>query len=1290
MSFVHLHVHTQYSILDGLSSIPKLFERAREMGMPALAITDHGNMYGIKEFLNTAFSDANKRDGELIVKPIVGCEIYVSKADHRIKDMEHRGYYHLTLLAKDYSGYKNLMKIVSTGHIEGKYFDKPRVSHDVVERYAEGLICCSACLAGEIPRQIVAGDMAAAEEALKWHKKVFGDDFYLEVMLHRTEVENPTPDMVEVALRQQVVNEGIFALSEKFGVPVVATNDVHFVSREDGPAHDRLICLTTNSDVDDPKRMRYTQQEYLKSEAEMAALFPDHPEVISNTLEVAAKVQPYKIDRGYVLPKFDLPGSFLAEKEAFLEKYADVVEAGRYDVEYRYEKREDGTEEKVEVKTPRSEEFLLSVAYLCHLTYEGARARYGETLDEVQTERIDFELKTIARMGFPDYFLIVQDFIAASRAMGVSVGPGRGSAAGSVVAYCLRITNLDPIKYDLLFERFLNPDRISMPDIDIDFDDEGRYKALKYVEEKYGKDHISHVITFGKMAAKSAIKDVARISHLPLDEANRLAKMIPDRDIPEKVESKEPFNPERDTLNEGYKVVEEEGKFFQVGKKEKNSKPTLANCRRLLPEFQKEANEGDSLVREVIHYAGELEDSIRQTGVHACAMIIGSGNLTEYIPIATAIDKATREEVWVSQFSGKSIEDVGMLKMDFLGLRTLSIIKESLSNIKKRHGIDIDIEGIDIDDKETFALFSRGDTNNIFQFESDGMKEWLQRLRPERFEDLIAMNALYRPGPMAYIPSFVARKQGQEKIEYDLPAMEEYLRETYGVTVYQEQVMLLSRKLAGFSRGDADRLRKAMGKKDKETLMKLKDKFFTGGEANGHPGSVLKKIWSDWEKFAEYAFNKSHSTCYAWVGYQTAWLKARYTPEFLAANLSCNLNDSEQIGRIMEDCRRHGIGVLGPDVNESETTFTVNKQGNIRFGMGGIKGVGPTAIDAIIAERDRRGPFVDIFDFVERIPQQVVNRKVLECLAYAGAFDSLEGISRPTFFSPDEKDGLFIDTLLRYATKYQNDSLLGSTTLFGEMEEIKPVRPAIPVVGNYDELEYLRREKELVGMYITKHPLDRYRVEIENFTTSTIAGIGTVESELKTDPSLQNKTFFIAGLVSKVEKGYTRDNKPMGAIILEDYSGSHRFAFFGKEYERFMLYMEEGKALFLKCVTRPRYRRPQDGKDAAPPDFRLQVAEIGLLSTTMERFVEAFELVIPLGRLSEGGFIKTLMKILKQHKGQHRLELTVPFNYAAGSDAVSFFSKNFRVNPGSGLFDALAGENIACRLSLTDRTTWLT
>ena len=1220
MSFVHLHVHTQYSILDGQSAIEDLFNRADELGMPGLAITDHGNMYGVKEF----FKFAKKHPD---VKPIVGCEVYVSNHyDHRLKDKDHKSYFHLILLAKNYNGYKNLMKIVSTGHIEGMYY-KPRVSHEVIEKYSKDLICCSACIAGEVPRNVLAGDMDAAEKAIEWHKKVFGEDYYLEVQLHRTEVPGQSQEVYE---RQLAALEGIIELSRKTGVKIVATNDAHFVRKEDGPAHDRLICLTTNAYLTDQDRLRYTQQEYLKSEEEMAALFPDHPEFLSNTLEVLDKVERYEIDRGHVLPLFRIDEGFLKDIDRYLEKYKEIIDVGRCDKE----------------GNDRGEAFTHSVAFLCHLCYEGARRRYGDTLTEEQSERLDFELKTICRMGFPDYFLIVQDFIAAARRNGISVGPGRGSAAGSAVAYCLGITNIDPIKYQLLFERFLNPDRISMPDIDIDFDDDGRYRVFRYVEDTYGKDHVSHVITFGTMAAKSAIKDVARVSNMPIDESNRLTKMIPDK----------PF--EAEVVEDGKKV-------------KKEFKPKLSNCVKYLPELKNEYENGTELVKDVLKYAVKLEGCIRQTGVHACAMIIGRGDLTDYIPISVAADKATGEDVWVSQYEGCFIEDVGMLKMDFLGLRTLSIIKECLANIKKRHGIDIDIEAIPIDDEETYRLYGRGDTTSVFQFESEGMKQWLQKLQPTRFEDLIAMNALYRPGPLDYIPSFVARKQGTEKIEYDLPEMEEFLQDTYGVTVYQEQVMLLSQKLAGFTKGQADKLRKAMGKKQLDVLESLHDKFINGGKEHGHPVEILEKIWGDWRKFAQYAFNKSHATCYAWVSYQTGYLKAHYPAEFQAANLSRNLSNMDEIKKIMDDCRKSRIRVLNPDVNESDSGFTVNKEGNVRFGLGGIKGFGDNIVKAIIAERETNGTFTDLFDFTERMAG-TVNRKAFESLIYSGAFDSF-GYFRSQYMLPCQSGDTFLDALVRYADQYRKDKVDSSNSIFGEMEEAKPIRPEMPAMrGEENEMEMLKREKELVGMYLSSHPLDKYSFEIENFTTGSVASINDLINSC--EEAKKTMKISVAGYISSSQTLSTKTGKPYSKTVIEDKEGSYEIALFGKDHENFMNYLQPNTAVFIDGEIGEKYfRKPEDRKTMGDPPYGFKIKKIMLLGNVTETYVKGFSIRITTPMLNSD-FRERLGKIIKKNKGT--VPLTMYLYDPKTRYNIEFLSRKFQIAISAPFINDLKDMNI--------------
>ena len=1232
MSFVHLHVHTQYSILDGLSDIEKLFSRAQELGMPGIAITDHGNLFGVKDFhdVSAKFPD---------VKPIIGCEIYVTRHyDHTLKDNDHKKYYHLILLAKNYEGYKNLMKIVSIGHIEGMYY-KPRVSHEVIEKYHDNIICCSACLAGEIPQGILAGDEKAVDEAIRWHKKVFGDDYYLEVMMHKTRVPGLPLDVYE---NQKECCAEIFKLAQKHGVKVVATNDVHFVRKEDGPVHDRLICLTTNANIDDPKRLRYTQEEYLKSEEEMAEIFPDHPEVISNTMEVFDKVERYEINRGHVLPKFQIEQSFLDNIDVYLDKYSDIIDNGKYEVV----KDHDGN---ITEKTYRGDEFCRSVAFLCHLTYKGARDRYGDNLNEVQKERLHFELMTISFMGFPDYFLIVQDFINWGRRNGVSIGPGRGSAAGSCVAYCLGITNLDPIRYDLLFERFLNPERISMPDIDVDFDDEGRFRVIQYVQEHYGADHVSHVITFGTMAAKLAVKDVARISNLPIAESNRLTKMIPDRPI----------------------VVKENGK-------DKEYKPTLANSVKLVPELKNEYENGEPLVREVLKYALELEGCIRQTGIHACAMIIGRGNLTDYIPITMSTDKATGQQVWVSQYEGTKIEDVGMLKMDFLGLKTLSIIDRCLALVKSRFGTEIDIEQIPIDDPEVFALYSRGDTKSIFQFESGGMQEWLIKLQPERFEDLIAMNALYRPGPMDYIPDFVAGKNDPSKIHYDLPAMEEYLKETYGVTVYQEQVMLLSQKLAGFSKGKADKLRKAMGKKKKDVLDSLKDSFIKGAVANGHPQEVLEKIWKDWEAFAKYAFNKSHATCYAWVSYQTAWLKAHYPSEFQASNLTQNISNMEEMKEIMADCRKAGIKVLSPDVNESAAQFSVNSKGDIRFGLGGLKGFGDNVVTAIIAEREKAGLFADLYDFIERTGA-MVGRKPLETLVYSGALDSF-GLKRSQYFLPGRSGDLFIDELVRYSTLFRNDMMDSSSSLFGDVEELKPVRPEPPMMPESldDTLEILQKEKEYVGMYLSAHPLDRYRFEIEKFAVPLTKLDEIVDECGRAGKSMKVN---VAGIVTDVKNMTTKSGSPGAKAAIEDFSGNYEFALFGKDYQSFYPMLKPHEQVFIEGEVGPRYRlSPEEAASGKKAPFVFRMRSVSLLGLVGESLIKSVEFTLDTSLLN-AGFRKDLISMLKEYKGNTRLEIRL-LDKSSGYK-INFFSKKFSVRACQDLFDE--AERLGMRVDVIDK-----
>lgn len=1173
MSFAHLHVHTQYSILDGQSKISELLKRAEADGQPALAITDHGNMFGVKEFIDTA------KKLKVSLKPIVGCEVYVAKGKRTERNgREDQSSYHLILLAKNMQGYHNLIKLSSLAYIEGFYY-KPRIDHELLEKYHEGLICCSACLGGEVPQAILNGSIEEAERLVQWYKSLFGEDYYLEVQRHISEIPEVGTKQYE---EQEVVNNAIFSMAEKYGIKVIASNDVHFVKKEDGPAHDRLICINTNSEFNAPKRLRYTQQEYLKSIEEMSELFKDHPETISNTLEIVDKIEKISLDHDPILPIFPLPEGFSDSND-----------------------------------------------YLHYLTYEGAKKRYGEDIPQGHRERIDFELETIKKMGFPDYFLIVQDFIQAARKMGVWVGPGRGSAAGSAVAYCLTITNIDPIKYDLLFERFLNPDRISMPDIDIDFDDEGRYKVFKYVEDKYGKDHVSHVITFGTMATKSVIKDVGRIQTLSLETTDYLSKSIPKKVTA--MVNKEIDDPD----NPGQKKTIQE---------EKEVDPTVALCMEKVPEF-KEAMK-DELVAQTLEFATKLEGTVRNTGVHACATIIGRDDLTNYIPLSTAKDKETGKDILVSQFEGSLIESAGMLKMDFLGLKTLTILKDCVEIIKHSRGIDLDVNTIPLDDELTYQLFSRGDTIGVFQFESPGMQKWLQELQPSRFEDLIAMNALYRPGPMEYIPDFVDRKHGRKKIEYDLDDMEEILHDTYGVTVYQEQVMLLSQKLAGFTKGMADKLRKAMGKKQLSVMAELQEKFFEGGAAHGYSKEKLDKIWTDWKAFAEYAFNKSHATCYAWVGYQTGYLKAHYRAEYMAAVLSNNFSNIEEITKFSDDCRRNGVKVLGPDINESFTKFTVNKDGDIRFGMSGIKGIGVNAVNSIIDVRESDGPFTDIFNFIERINTSVVNKKGMESLIYAGAFDRFTEVNRGSFALEASKGETFLDLLLRYGSEYQKSSESLKDSLFGDGLMVETVRPAIPVLPQLDELEILKKERELVGVYLSSHPLDKFRFEIENFTSMSLSQwqeyIEKANMTLNKTKEICKDNFTIAGLVKAVEVKPKSNGKGVFCkFTLEDFNTDSSFMLFDKDYEAFMGYLQPHKYIMMKVHLYPRYKKSEE-KDAPLmiTSYGQKIEGMALLDNARETYIKELIVHIPVEILSEK-FRKEFKKVINKHKGKSKLTFNI-------------------------------------------------
>ncbi|WP_300829122.1 DNA polymerase III subunit alpha [uncultured Rikenella sp.] len=1155
--FTHLHVHTQYSILDGAAAIKKLLARAKELGMGALAITDHGNMFGVKEFHGAA-----KAAG---IKPILGCEVYVAARGRLEKtDKEDRSGHHLILLAKNLEGYHNLIKLVSYAWTEGFYYN-PRIDKELLQQYHEGIICCSACLGGEIPQLVMRGDMAGADEAVRWFRDLFGEDYYLELQAHKT--GDPTRDE-KVYDHQVMVNKVLLKLAEKYGIKYIATNDVHYILAEDAEAHDRLICLSTGRDLDDPQRMRYTGQEYLKSYDEMAALFPDHPEALATTQEIVDKVEEYSLSHKPYMPNFLLPDDFVVELAPLKESIAvglGKIYKDKPEELQAMQARVDAcaSEQEIGAIDEQVAELLLTARqylYLRYIVWQGAERRYpGDKLTEAIRERIDFELKTIEWMGFPGYFLIVWDFIRAAREIGVSVGPGRGSAAGSVVAYCLKITNIDPIAYDLLFERFLNPERISLPDIDIDFDEDGREDVMHYVVQKYGQKRVAHIITFGTMAAKSSIKDVARVQKLPLQESDRLSKMVPEKP--------------GTTLEKAYKEV---------------------------PELAAERESENPLVRDTLRYAEKLEGSVRQTGVHACGIIIGQDDLEKFAPISTAKDA----ELFVVQYEGSLVEDAGLIKMDFLGLKTLSIIKDAVENVRESKGIDIDIDAIPLDDKKTFELYSNGETTGLFQFESPGMKKHLRALQPNRFEDLIAMNALYRPGPMEYIPNFIARKHGREAIAYDLPDMAEYLEDTYGITVYQEQVMLLSQKLAGFTKGQADTLRKAMGKKKKDVLDKMKGDFLDGAVAHGHDRTVCEKIWTDWEAFASYAFNKSHSTCYAYVSYQTAYLKAHYPAEFMAALLSRNLSDIKKISFFMDECKRMGAPVKGPDVNKSRHRFSVDSEQNIRFGLGGIKGLGENAVQAILEERNAHGDFKDIFDFVERVNLQTVNKKNIECLALAGALDSIASFHRSQFFAQDSKGASFIESLIRYGSLVQAERAQKQNSLFGDMMSgVMVQKPEIPSAETWGKLEMLEREREVVGIYLSSHPLDDYRILIEKYCSNAV-------SDLSDLMALRDRDFSVAGMVTSAQYLTTKTGKPYGRFTVEDFSGSYTFTLWSKDWETFHSFCFEQNSILIKGRVQPsRFRQGE---------MEIVIKSMKSLAEVMESDIRELVVTVPVKELSTG------------------------------------------------------------------------
>ena len=1123
--FVHLHVHSQYSILDGMAPVKALVDKAIANGMRGMAITDHGNMYGIKEFHDYVgkLNKKRKENGEEPFKPIFGCEVYVAMNDRHDRNDKRDNGYHLILLAKNLQGYKNLIKIVSHAWTEGMYYH-PRTDHSELEKYHEGIICCSACLGGEVPQFIMGGQLNQARETIKWFKSVFGDDYYLELQRHKATVARANHETYE---KQCLVNDALIQFAKELDIKLICTNDSHFVNEEDADAHERLICVSTGRKLNDENVMLYSKQEWFKTQEEMNEVFADIPDALQNTNEILDKVEIYSIDHAPILPDFPLPDGFANEDD-----------------------------------------------YLRYLVYEGAKERWPE-LDDEHRERLDFELDTIKNMGFPGYFLIVQDYIKMAPKLGCSVGPGRGSAAGSAVAYCLGITKIDPMKYDLLFERFLNPDRISLPDIDTDFDDDGRAAVLNYVTEKYGADKVAHIVTYGTMAAKSAIKDVARVEDLSIAESNRLAKFIPSspNEMPEDSKGKKP-------------------------------KITVKNCLECFDSFRAELENEDPRVGETIRFAEKLEGSVRSTGVHACGVIIGRDPITDWVPVSTATD-SDGEKIIVTQYEGGVIESTGLIKMDFLGLKNLSIIKEALANIKLNHGIDIDIEKIPVDDPKTYALYCKGKTAGTFQFESAGMQKYLIELHPTCFEDLIAMNALYRPGPMEYIPQFINRKHGVESIKYDIPCMEQYLKETYGITVYQEQVMLLSRQLAGFTRGQSDTLRKAMGKKQVEKMNELKELFFEGGEKNGHDKQVLDKIWEDWVKFASYAFNKSHATCYSWVAYQTAYLKANYPSEYMAAVLSSNLNDVDKLSKYMDECRSMGIEVLGPNINESYKNFSATKDGRIRFGLAGIKGVGSGCVDSIVEEREKNGTFKDIFDFVQRIDQRACNRKALESMALAGAFDDFKEIKREDFFEVNPRGESFSETLMRFGARYQTSQQEMQNSLFGAFGAIEVATPAIPKGEQWSQLERLNRERELVGMYLSAHPLDPYYMEVTYGCDTPLAEVNSHSGEL-------DRELTMGGLVVDFQTRTGKKGGQFGILKFEDYSGSFEFMLFGNRYVDLKKYGELGLAIVVKGAFERGYG----------DNVRFNVHTIDLLDNLKGKMVHNLVITLKDSDLSSVDFLK--------------------------------------------------------------------
>ena len=1191
--FVHLHVHTYYSILDGQSSIKRLVDKAIGNGMRGMAITDHGDMFGIKEFHDYVggINKGRKKEGKEPFIPIFGCEMYVSRYGSKLlkDDKRHQSGYHLIVLAKNYKGYKNLIKLVSNSWVDGFYM-RPRTDREDLEKYHEGLIVCSACIAGEVPKKILDGDIAGAREAIEWYHRVFGDDYYLELQRH--EVKDPTLRANrETFPLQQKANKVLIELAHEYGIKLICSNDAHFVDQENAEAHDHLLCLSTGKDLDDPTRMLYSKQEWFKTREEMNDVFSDVPEALSNTCEILDKIEIYSIDHDPIMPFFPIPEDFGTEEE-WRHKFSEEQLYEEFTRDENGENplpREEG-EKKIKKLGGYDKLYRIKFEadYLAKLAYEGAHRLYGEHLSKEVDDRVRFELHIMKTMGFPGYFLIVQDFINSARdELDVWVGPGRGSAAGSVVAYCLGITKIDPLKYDLLFERFLNPDRISLPDIDTDFDDDGRGKVLKWVMDKYGHENCAHIITYATMATKNSLKDVARVEKVPLSVTNALCKAIPDR------------------LPEGMKM-------------------NLPNAIKCTPELRDAEASNDPALRNTIKYAKMLEGTVRGTGIHACGFIICRDPISDWVPVSTADDPDFKDtKTNCTQYDGHVIESTGLIKMDFLGLKTLSELKEACAIIKQTRGIDIDLDHIPIDDPKTFELYQQGRTIGTFQFESNGMQKYLRELKPTVFEDLIAMNALYRPGPMDYIPSFIARKNGKEDIKYDIPCMEKYLKDTYGITVYQEQVMLLSRQLADFTRGESDALRKAMGKKKKDIVDAMKPKFIEGGKKNGHDPKVLEKIWADWEKFASYAFNKSHAACYSWVAYQTAYIKANYPAEFMAAIMSRRRDQITEITKLMDECKTMGIDTLGPDVNESYQKFGVNKKGEIRFGLAAIKGMGDGVAQAIIDEREKNGLYKDIFDFVQRVNFSQVNRKAFESLALSGGFDSF-GIRREDFFAQNNKGETFIDTIMRYGQMYQQEKQEAQNSLFGGFDDGVEIQtpPLLKSEVRWSDIERLNKERELVGIYLSAHPLDEYKIVLDNLCNTQCDELADV-NQLK-----DREDVIIGGIVTAVRTRFDKRGQPCGFVTLEDFNGSGELALFGEEWGRWSGMFTEGASVYITAKVKPRFQYSDI--------MQLKVQNIEYLQSIKDRAIDRITISLTTDLLDDR-IVTELGELINENPGTTKL-----------------------------------------------------